>query len=461
MPIDYLAIMSSFLLAYWLRPITDLIPGVQFHFGPELLPPFSEYVSLGVFASAFLIGMFAINHLYEIRITQKFSKSFFKIIFLVTAWLMFLIAYYFLVVHELFFSRIALVHIWFFSIFFTIIGRVLIQMLQSYLLRFGIGRRRVLFIGASSVADQFYKTIKDDQSYDVIGALDGHVMSRKKGELKVIGVFDQLENIVKKYNVEEIIQTENNLKESENRDLYAFCRNRQIKYHFIPDTVRLQRSNVDIEMIDNIPLVSLKETSLDGWGHIFKRVFDIVVSFILIILLIPVWILISILIKLDSKGSTFYRSRRKYKDKIFNIYKFRSMVTDADRRKKDLMNLNERSGPMFKIKNDPRITKVGRFLRKTSLDELPQLFNVLIGTLSLVGPRPHLPEEIDKYESHHRQVFALKPGVTGLAQISGRSNLDFEEEVRLDVYYIENWSLWMDIKLIIKSIAVIFRADGD
>ena len=137
------------------------------------------------------------------------------------------------------------------------------------------------------------------------------------------------------------------------------------------------------------------------------------------------------------------------------------MVTDADRRKKDLMNLNERSGPMFKIKNDPRITKVGRFLRKTSLDELPQLFNVLIGTLSLVGPRPHLPEEIDKYESHHRQVFALKPGVTGLAQISGRSNLDFEEEVRLDVYYIENWSLWMDIKLIIKSIAVIFRADGD
>lgn len=459
-PIDYAAIMVAFLLAYWLRPITDLIPGVQFHFGPELLPPFNEYVLLGIFASGFLIGMFAINHLYEIRITQKFSKSFFKIIFLVTAWLMFLIAYYFLVVHELFFSRIALAHIWFFSIFFTVIGRALIQMIQSYLLRFGIGRRRVLFIGANGVADQFYKIIKNDRSYDVIGALDGQVMSRKKGELKVIGTFDHLESIVKKYNVEEIIQTENNLKESESRNLYAFCRNRQIKYHFIPDAVRLQRSNVDIEMIDNIPLISLKETSLDGWGHIFKRAFDIVVSLILIILLIPVWIIISILIKLDSKGPIFYKSERKYRNKVFNIYKFRSMGVDADRQKKTLIDKNEREGPLFKIKNDPRITKIGGFLRKTSIDELPQLFNVLIGSVSLVGPRPHLPEEIEQYESHHYQVFAIKPGVTGLAQISGRSNLDFEEEVKLDVYYIENWSLWMDVKLILKSIGIIFRADG-
>ena len=136
------------------------------------------------------------------------------------------------------------------------------------------------------------------------------------------------------------------------------------------------------------------------------------------------------------------------------------MVTDADKLKKDLMELNERSGPMFKIKDDPRITRFGRFLRKTSLDELPQLFNVLIGNMSLVGPRPHIPEEIDQYESHHYQVFALKPGMTGLAQISGRSNLDFEDEVKLDVYYIENWSLWLDIKIILKSAGIIFRADG-
>ncbi len=136
------------------------------------------------------------------------------------------------------------------------------------------------------------------------------------------------------------------------------------------------------------------------------------------------------------------------------------MVSDADSLKGSLMDDNEREGPLFKIKDDPRITKLGRFLRKTSIDELPQLFNVLFGSVSLVGPRPHLPEEVDKYESHHYEVFALKPGVTGLAQISGRSNLDFEEEVKLDVYYIENWSLWLDIKIILKSILVVFKADG-
>ena len=142
------------------------------------------------------------------------------------------------------------------------------------------------------------------------------------------------------------------------------------------------------------------------------------------------------------------------------MFKLRSMVTEADQLKSKLAQQNERSGPLFKIKKDPRITKFGHFLRKTSIDELPQLFNVLIGNMSLVGPRPHLPEEVDQYKKHHYQVFALKPGVTGLAQISGRSNLDFEEEVKLDVYYIENWSLLLDIKIILKSIGVIFRADG-
>lgn len=124
------------------------------------------------------------------------------------------------------------------------------------------------------------------------------------------------------------------------------------------------------------------------------------------------------------------------------------------------MKKNERKGPLFKIKDDPRVTKLGRFLRKTSIDELPQLFNVLFGTLSIVGPRPHLPEEVNKYKSYHHKVFTIKPGITGLAQISGRSNLDFEDEVKLDFYYIENWSMFLDLKIILKSIVVVLRADG-
>ncbi len=459
-PIDYLATVGAFLLAYYIRPITDLIPGKQFQFGEELLPNFQEYTTLALVSTLFLVIIFAINHLYSLKVTQKFSAGFFKLIFLVTAWMMFIISYYFLVVHELFFSRIALVHIWLFTIVFVIGGRIIIKIMQSTLLRFGIGKRRILFIGANTIADRFYHSIKKDNSYNIIGALDAKVVSRKKDQLKIIGSIEQFENIIKKYKAEELIQTDPNIKEIDTSELHAFCRNNQIKYHFIPDLVRLQRTNVDIKMVDNIPLVTLKETSLDGWGQLAKRIFDIIMSFVMIIFLIPLWIIVGILIKIDSKGSVFYASKRKYKDEVFSIYKFRSMVINADKKKKGLMKQNERTGPMFKIKNDPRITKLGCFLRKTSIDELPQLFNVLMGSISLVGPRPHLPEEIDKYEKHHHQVFAIKPGVTGLAQISGRSNLDFEEEVKLDVYYIENWSPWLDIKILLKSVLVVLKADG-
>jgi exopolysaccharide biosynthesis polyprenyl glycosylphosphotransferase len=273
---------------------------------------------------------------------------------------------------------------------------------------------------------------------------------------------DQLESFVDKYRVDEIIQAEPNLREAEASELHAFCRNRHIGYRFIPDLVKLQRSNVDVEMVGDLPLISLKETPLDGWGRVFKRVFDLVLGSLLVVLLIPFWILVPVLILLDSPGPVIYMSRRKYRNKVFNVYKFRSMVANADGLKPMLEARNERSdGPMFKIKNDPRVTRLGRFLRKTSIDELPQLFNVLLGNLSLVGPRPHLPEEIERYKSHHYQVFAVKPGITGLAQVSGRSGLDFEDEVKLDVYYIENWSLWLDLKLILKSVLVVLKANGE
>jgi len=215
-------------------------------------------------------------------------------------------------------------------------------------------------------------------------------------------------------------------------------------------------------MVGDLPIVTLRQTPLDGWGRVFKRIFDFVASLILVILLIPLWIIIPILIKVGSRGPVIYTSKRKYRNKIFNFYKFRSMVENADELKKQLISMNERAdGPMFKIKNDPRITRLGRFMRKTSIDELPQLFNVLLGNMSLVGPRPHLPEEVERYKDHHYQVFAVKPGITGLAQVTGRSGLGFEDEVRLDVYYIEHWSLWLDIKLILKSILVILKANGE
>ncbi len=460
LPVDFLATVAAFLVAYRIRPITDLIPGVQYHFFPEQLPPFDDFLKFSLWATVFLIILFMFNGLYSIKSVERFGKTFLRIGFLVSAWLMFIIAYYFLVVHELFFSRIALAHIWLFSIVFITTGRILILLVQELLYRFGIGQTRVLFMGVNNFADRCYRVLKLDKRYRVVGALANEHESRKKGSLKIVGTIGQLEAMVHKYGVEEIIQAEPTFDSLSNGELLSFCRAHQIHYYFIPEVLRLQSVNVEMEMIDDVPVISLKQTPLEGWGTVYKRVFDIVFSLILIQVLIPIWIIVPILIKLDSPGPAFYRSRRKHKDRVFDIFKFRSMIVNADAKKAELLSKNERKGPLFKIKEDPRVTRLGRFLRKTSIDELPQLFNVLFGTISLVGPRPHLPEEVDQYKKDHHKVFAVKPGVTGLAQISGRSNLDFEDEVKLDFYYIENWSILLDLKIILKSIGVVLRADG-
>lgn len=189
-----------------------------------------------------------------------------------------------------------------------------------------------------------------------------------------------------------------------------------------------------------------------------KRSTDIVGSLAGIIVLSFLFLVISVWIKIeDPKGPVFFSQKRVGKNgKEFNMYKFRSMVTDAEERLKELLALNETTGAMFKMKNDPRVTRVGRFIRKTSIDELPQLFNVLKGDMSLVGPRPPLPREVDEYTSYDKQRLFVVPGCTGLWQVSGRSNIGFKEMVELDLQYIQTRSLLIDVKIIFKTILVLF-----
>ncbi|MBM3710707.1 MAG: exopolysaccharide biosynthesis polyprenyl glycosylphosphotransferase, partial [Actinobacteria bacterium] len=175
----------------------------------------------------------------------------------------------------------------------------------------------------------------------------------------------------------------------------------------------------------------------------------------------PIYLIVAVLIRIDSKGPVFFQQKRMTKDcKIFYMYKFRTMYVEAEERLKDLLQLSEVDGPIFKMKNDPRITRVGRFLRKFSIDELPQIINVLKGELSLVGPRPPLPNEVEKYDEWEAKRMNVKQGITGLWQISGRSDLSFEEMARLDLYYIQNWSIEMDLKIILKTIPAVLFGKG-
>jgi exopolysaccharide biosynthesis polyprenyl glycosylphosphotransferase len=213
--------------------------------------------------------------------------------------------------------------------------------------------------------------------------------------------------------------------------------------------------------VQGLPLLQVEQPAFGGIKRLVKQSYDPVVAALALVLLSPLFLAIGLAIKLDSKGPVFFRQSRVGRlGDVFTIVKFRTMVVDAEARKNDISHLNEGAGPLFKMRQDPRVTRVGALLRKTSLDELPQLLNVLMGHMSLVGPRPHLQSEIDAFGEDFRRRLLVKPGMTGLWQVSGRSDLAFDEAIRVDLRYVENWSLALDAYIVWKTVGVVVRGSG-
>jgi exopolysaccharide biosynthesis polyprenyl glycosylphosphotransferase len=220
-------------------------------------------------------------------------------------------------------------------------------------------------------------------------------------------------------------------------------------------------SKTHLEEMDGLPLLTFSTTPKNELLLILRRIFDMIGSIVLILLLSPLLLLIILLIRLESPGPVIYRQVRVgLNGRKFTFFKFRSMVQGADERRNDLAVHNIMSGPVFKMRDDPRVTRVGRFLRKSSLDELPQLVNVLWGDMSFVGPRPPIPEEVEQYQGWQRRRLSMKPGITGLWQVSGRNQIDFDQWMKLDLEYIDHWSLWLDFKILLKTIPTVIFGRG-
>lgn len=218
---------------------------------------------------------------------------------------------------------------------------------------------------------------------------------------------------------------------------------------------------IHTQQVAGLPLIHVTTPTLEGGQRVAKRLFDLVVSGALIVIAAPLMAALAVLVKLDSRGPALFRQERVGMEGVhFGMLKFRSMIVDAELRLDDLAHRNEGNGVLFKIRNDPRVTRVGGFLRKYSLDELPQLFNIFAGSMSLVGPRPPLPREVAAYENDVRRRLLVKPGLTGLWQVSGRSNLSWQDSVRLDLYYVENWSLAGDLVIILRTVRAVFHSTG-
>ncbi len=334
--------------------------------------------------------------------------------------------------------------------------RSIIQSLYSS----GFGCLRVLLVGNTEVARTLEQSIRLDNSIGlkIIGVVNSNGGETLTGSL---GSLSDLPTIVSQLKPDRIIMADPDLRYEKTLQIIEVAHRSHIDFTFAPNLFEVLSTNVTVSNIGGIPLLNLRRTPLDGWGNILKRLMDVAVAIILCVILLPVMIVVAMLIKLQDGGPVFYRQSRVCMGLTFKIFKFRSMIKDAEMLEDELrLKTNERSdGPLFKMKNDPRVTKLGRVLRKSRVDEIPQLFNVLAGQMSLVGPRPHLAKEIAQYQTHHRKVLAIKPGMTGLAQLSGSSDLTFDEEVRLDTYYVENWSLMKDIEILLKTPFIVLFKD--
>ncbi|MBU0707144.1 sugar transferase [Patescibacteria group bacterium] len=442
-PVDYLMIIVAGLMAYRLRfwEIATLRPVVY-----EL--PFNEYISIVFIVGIIWLIVFALSGLYSIKSTRRFFDEFVKIVLACSTGFLSIIVLIFFQ-RELFSSRFIILAGWLLAILFITVSRLLIRRLQhSFFLR-GYGIRNIIMVGS----DESTVILKD------------YLMTQRQLGYRIVGSFSEvndqniqdLKQTISQKEIDEIILADPNTEKKERMLLLDISIDNHIGFKYMADLLDAKISNVHIETIAGRPLIEIKRTPLDGWGRIMKRISDTLFSTLGVIVLSPFFLIIALIIKIDSKGPVFVRLDRVGEgNKVFQVYKFRSMVDNAHTMKNDLMKYNERAdGPLFKMKEDPRITKSGKFMRRMSIDELPQLFNVLKGEMSLVGPRPHEPEEVSRYQKSHKKLLAIKPGITGLAQISGRSELNFSDEARLDIYYIENWSPLIDVKILMRTPLVV------
>ena len=454
-PMDFAMVVLAGISAYYIRfaELTREIRPVIFNL------QFGGYLQIVLMVSLVWIIIFAFAGLYNIKeASRRLSQEVYKVILACSTGFMFIAVYIFFQ-RELFDSRFIVLVSFALAIIYVSFARIFIRLFQRWLFRYGIGVHKVLLVGNSRTADTLMKDFssKVGSGFQVVKRVKDFGIER----------IEELEKFLKTESIDEIIQSDPNLSKAEVLRLYDFADDYHLTFKYAADLLGTKVLNTQVAEIAGIPIVEVKKTPLDGWGRIVKRIFDILISVILIIIFSPIIIITIIVIKIDSRGPIFFSCkddgsllcRVGQGGKLFRYFKFRSMMPKTDSmRYNELASKDIRVGsPLVKIKDDPRVTRVGKFIRRWSIDELVELFLVLKGDMSLVGPRPHLPEEVAKYEHHHKKVLTIKPGMTGMAQISGRSDLNFEDEVKLDIYYIENWTLLRDLAILLRTPGAVLR----
>lgn len=458
---DALMFALSFWLSYFVRFSSGII-----EFEPYSIPPSTLYFYTNIvylFIPLMLL-VFFFYKLYDWDYLLGNSGEYTRVVSATTVGLFAVLIVSFMAKAPTI-SRAWLFITWFSGCALVIGSRLLIRRIIYRQRRSGTFTSRALLVGANqegrTIATQIMKS--PDSGVEIIGFVDDFLSDGEEvmQGIKVIGKTTSLPSLVKSYGAESVIFASSAFTHQQLVKMLQMLRGYSLDIKLSSGLFEILLSRVMIKEIGGIPFVGVKSISLSTGDLILKTIFDFTVALASLVILSPLLLLIALLIKITSPGPVFYIQKRVGKGgKIFNFYKFRTMCQGADRMLPELKSLNEADGAIFKMKKDPRVTFLGRILRRYSLDELPQLINVVKEDMSLVGPRPPIPEEVAEYQEWQLKRLDVIPGITGLWQVSGRSDLSFEEMVKLDLFYIENWSLTFDIKILFQTVMVVVTGTG-
>lgn len=466
---DQALIFLGFRFAYWLRYQADWpepFDRIVFEVATQNLVPFQAFLLPSVFPLMLFLGLrFAARGLYSSRRQPALFDQLSIIAGSLLVGLALLIVFVFLY-KPFFYSR--LIFIFAGLGIFTLLSswRLLLAAFRHWQWSRGIGRERVLVVGGTGLGQEVMSGIASSPGlgYSLAGYVDDRPIVENGRATRVyrhLGPLDDFERALVQSGADQVILALPFWEHGRLPELVAVCQQLGVGYQVAPDFYQLSFDRVDLLQLHGVPLLRPKEIRLRGANLLLKRATDVATVLLTAPFTVPLALLIALLIRLDSKGPVLFRQARVGKGgHHFTCLKFRTMVPEAETLKAHLAAHNEADGPLFKMRDDPRITRLGRFLRRSSLDELPQLWNVLRGEMSLIGPRPALPEEVARYEPWHRRRLEVMPGLAGLSQALGRSDVSFDEQVRLDIYYAENWSLSMDLRVLLMVIPVVISGRG-
>lgn len=475
---DAVLAAACFMAAFSFREGSAILSPTAWAWSKEFVP----YAGILYFLITVRVGMLLYQRVYRYQGAFSYAQEAIKIFKAILVSSLLTVAWAFLfrggfAFREFSYSRA--IFLLDFAIALVVFGafHLSLRFLQARVRERDINLIPTLIVGTNADAEQTASLLRErpDLGYRVVGHVStDEAASNTIADVDILGDLSSLARLIRELGIQEVIITDNKLPSDLLFEaMMQIGRKQRVEFRFAPTLFNVLPQKTSVEQIGVLPMVRLFREPLSEADRFIKRVSDIVIAAVALVLVSPLWLLIAVLIRFDSRGAAVFRQERVGMDgRIFLCFKFRTMHAGSDEEAhRDVSrkhieghpeaNAGDEERPVFgKVKDDTRVTKAGRWLRRSSLDELPQLLNVLKGDMSVVGPRPPIAYEVKEYDMWHRKRLDMKPGITGLWQVSGRNRLRFDDMVRIDLFYIENWSIWLDLKIILLTIPAIFRGDG-